>query len=279
MLPTLCLWTLGSSEPERLARKTKTHTRRSHVVLGEQVMEEVGTGQAHMAAAWLPAGKRLLEIGCSTGYLTRLFLGKAGRMFGLDMNCTALSRAKRRHPNVSLACADVEHLPFADSSFDAIVMLEVIEHTRSDVAAIAELRRVLKVGGILVLSTPHAGLFAFLDPYNLRRAMQRTFPVAYKVAGRLVRFESGQYTDNLERHRHYRLEEQSSLLECDFIIRAVYRGGLCLYPLMAGSISVMGRLWNNSSALRWMFRLLNWDFRCRFGPLSYNLMILAERKR
>ena len=248
------------------------------MILGEQVFEEVGTGQAHVAATWLPSGRRLLEIGCSTGYLTRYFLGRTEQMFGLDMNAPALRHAKRRHPHVSLACADLEHLPFADSSFDAIVMLEVIEHTRSDVAAIAELRRVLKIGGTLILSTPHAGLFAFLDPYNLRKAMQRTFPPAYGLIGRLVRFESGQYRDNLGRHRHYRLEELTALLKRDFTIRAVYRGGLCLYPLMAAAISVVARLWNSPMALRWMVRLLNWDFHRRFGRFSYNLMVLAERR-
>jgi hypothetical protein len=83
----------------------------------------------------------------------------------------------------------------------------------------------------------------------------------------------------MERHRHYRLEELVGLLKQGFTIRAVHRGGLLLYPLTAASISVAGRLWNNQRVLRWLFQLLNWDFQCRFGPLAYNLMILAERKR
>lgn len=251
----------------------------AHAVLAEQVLEEVGTGQAQVAAAWLPSGRRLLEIGCSTGYLTRHFLSRTERMFGLDRNARALSRAKRRHPQVSFTCADAERLPFADRSFDTVVMLEVIEHTASDSAAMSEVRRVLKVGGTLILSTPHAGLFAFLDPYNVRKAIQRAFPAAYRLAAWLVRFESGQYTDNLARHRHYRLQELTALLEPDFTIRSVYRGGLCLYPLMAAAISVVARLWNSPAVLGWLVRLLNWDFHCRFGRLSYNLMVLAERKR
>ena len=109
--------------------------------------------------------------------------------------------------------------------------------------------------------------------------MQRRFPTAYSVAGRLVRFESGQFTDNLEWHRHYRLEELTSLLGRDFTIHSVYRGGLCLYPLMAATIGLVARLWNDPTMLRWLFRLLNWDFHLRYGRLSYNLMILAERMR
>jgi SAM-dependent methyltransferase len=247
------------------------------VILGEEVLEEIGTGQAHLAATWLPRGQCLLEIGCSTGYLTRHFLGRAEQIFGLDVNIAAVGLARARYPSIPVVCSDVEHLPFADDSFDAIVMLEVIEHTGSDVAAVAEVRRVLKVGGVLVLSTPHAGAFAFLDPYNLKRAIQRRFPLAYGAAERLARFESGQFTDNLERHRHYRLEELVTLLRRDFEIRAVYRGGLLLYPVIAASISIITRLWNSPMVVHWMYRLLNWDFRRRFGRLSYNVMILAER--
>lgn len=242
-------------------------------------MEELGSGQAHLAAKWLPVGERLLEIGCSSGYLTRHYRGKTKQLVGFEINLSALRSARHRHPKAPLACGDVERLPFADNTFDAIVMLEVIEHTGSDVAAIAEIRRVLKPGGTLVLSTPHAGLFAFLDPYNLRRAIQRRFPLLYNIAGRLARFESGQFTDNLDWHRHYRLEELSSILGGGFAIRAVHRGGFLLYPLVAAAISVIGRLWGSPTLLRWMQRLLKWDFNFPCGRFSYNLMILAERMR
>lgn len=249
------------------------------MIIGEQVLEELGTAPAHIACGWLPSGGRLLEIGCSSGYLTRHFLGRAESMFGLDINPVALASARRRHPQVRVVGGDVERLPFADGSFDAIVMLEVIEHTRSDAAAIAEIRRVLKVGGTLILSTPHAGVFAFLDPYNLRRAFERRFPGACAAAGRLVRFQSGQFTTNLERHRHYGVDELVALLAGDFVIRAVYRGGLLLFPLMAAAISVAGRLWNRPAVLRPLLRALNWDFRCRFGRFSYNVMVLASKTR
>jgi SAM-dependent methyltransferase len=249
------------------------------MIIGEQVLEELGTGPAHLARGWLPSGGRLLEIGCSSGYLTRHFLGRAESMFGLDINPAALASARRRHPHLRVVCGDVERLPFADGSFDVIVMLEVIEHTRSDAAAVAEIRRVLTVGGTLILSTPHTGIFAFLDPYNLRRALQRRFPSAYAAVGWLVRFESGQFTANVDRHRHYGLDELVALLGGDFMIRAVYRGGLILFPLVAAAISVAGRLWNSPSILRPLLRVLNWDFHCRFGRLSYNVMVLARKTR
>ncbi|HEU4686129.1 MAG TPA: class I SAM-dependent methyltransferase [Nitrospira sp.] len=247
------------------------------MIIGERILEQIGTGQAHVAAEWLSPGHRVLELGCSTGYLTRRFAGKARLMYGLDMNAPALREAKRRNPGMLPACGSAEHLPFADATFDAVVMLEVIEHTASDAAAIRELRRVLKPGGLLILSTPHAGLFAWLDPYNVRRTVQQRAPLVATLTGRLARFSNGQFTDNLDWHRHYRVAELRRLLHPSFAVRGVYRGGFWLYPVAAATISVVGRLWNNQAMLRTLFQLLNWDFRLRAGPLSYNVMLLAER--
>jgi SAM-dependent methyltransferase len=247
------------------------------VILGEEVFEELGTAQAHLAAAWLPRVGRLLELGCSSGYLTRFFSGRAGRIVGVDLNARALGAARRRHPDVPVVCGDAERLPFADCSFDAVVGLEVIEHTASDTAAIAELHRVLRVGGTLILSTPHVGTFAFLDPHNLRRAVARRLPFVASGVDRFARYHNAQLTDNLNGHRHYRRDELTRLLEPRFAVRATYRGGLLLYPLMALGVSVAGRLWGSPRALRAMIRLLNWEYRRPFGGRSYNLMILAER--
>ncbi|HEX9444303.1 MAG TPA: class I SAM-dependent methyltransferase [Candidatus Binatia bacterium] len=249
------------------------------MIIGEEIMAEIGSEQAHQASRWLPTSERLLEIGCSSGYLTRHYRTRAKRMVGFDINPSALQAAAKRHPGVPFVCGDVEHLPFREGSFDAIVMLEVIEHTASDSAAIEEVRRTLKPQGALVLSTPHAGLFAFLDPCNIRKTAERLFPRLCRVAASAARFESNQFTENMERHRHYRPQQIIGLLGPDFEVHAMHRGGLLLYPLAAASISVVGRLWRSRAVLRWLFRLLNWDYRRRFGRFSYNLMILGEKSR
>jgi len=248
------------------------------VIIGEEILEELGSGQACRAAEWLPPVDRVLELGCSTGYLTRRFAGKAKTVVGIDMNQAAVRRAASRNPAARLTSGDAEHLPFADRTFDAVVMLEVIEHTRSDAAALAEVRRVLKPGGVLILSTPHAGLFAWLDPYNVRTTIQRRVPGLARLASRLVRYPSGQMTDNMTWHRHYRVAELSRMVEKDFTIHRIYRGGSWLSPVTAAAISIVGRLWSNRTVLKWMFRVLNWDFTLPAGPLSYNLMMMAERK-
>ncbi len=49
---------------------------------------------------------------------------------------------------------DVRHLPFADAQFDVVIAAEVLEHIHQDIAAIAELRRVLRPGGVLAVTVP-----------------------------------------------------------------------------------------------------------------------------
>lgn len=246
-------------------------------IIGEDVMREAGSGQARRAARWLPRVDRLLELGCSTGYLTSHFAGAAQGVVSVDINQRALALARHRDPGRRLVCADLEQLPFRDEAFDAIVMLEVIEHTADDRTALREVTRILRLGGALVLSTPNAGMFAWLDPHNLRKRLARRLPAFARVGARLARFESGQFTDNLEWHRHYTLDELARMLGRRIVVRAVHRGGLVLYPLAAMAISVAGRVSRSRRLLQALFRLLDWDFSVPYGRHAYNLVMLAER--
>ena len=59
-----------------------------------------------------------------------------------------------RHRRLDARQADILSLPFPDECFDGVITLDVLEHLPDDVSALAELRRVLKVGGLLLLNVP-----------------------------------------------------------------------------------------------------------------------------
>lgn len=114
---------------------------------------------------YLPSvhGQRLLEVACGRGGFSRLLASRGARMFGADFSSIALQIAQekiigvksQRSCQVALAQADAQNLPYADSSFDMIVSCETIEHLPNPLAALREMTRVARSGGILFLTTPN----------------------------------------------------------------------------------------------------------------------------
>ena len=99
-------------------------------------------------------GKHVLDLGCRSGALTRHFLD-GNSIVGLDVDPAALEKAAAL--GVEPVQADVEQpLPFDGASFDAVVAGELFEHLQFPDALVAEIRRVLRPGGVLAGSVPNA---------------------------------------------------------------------------------------------------------------------------
>ena len=99
-------------------------------------------------------GKRVLDLGCRSGALTRHFL-EGNSVVGLDVDAAALEKA--RALGIEPVQANVEEpLAFEGESFDAVVAGELFEHLRFPDDVVAEIRRVLRPGGVLVGSVPNA---------------------------------------------------------------------------------------------------------------------------
>jgi SAM-dependent methyltransferase len=99
-------------------------------------------------------GKRVLDLGCRSGALTRHFL-EGNELVGLDVDTAALAKASDL--GIEPVQANVEEpLPFEDASFDAVVAGELFEHLQFPDALVAEIARVLRPGGVLVGSVPNA---------------------------------------------------------------------------------------------------------------------------
>jgi SAM-dependent methyltransferase len=107
-----------------------------------------------LLVAAVGSGKRVLDLGCRSGALTRHFLD-GNTVVGLDVDPAALEKAAAL--GIEPVQANVEEpLPFEDASFDAVVAGELFEHLRFPDALVGEIRRVLRPGGVLAGSVPNA---------------------------------------------------------------------------------------------------------------------------
>ncbi|HET9269877.1 MAG TPA: class I SAM-dependent methyltransferase [Vicinamibacterales bacterium] len=95
------------------------------------------------------AHARILDVGCGTGYNLGL-LARHGASFGLDLNERGLSLA--RDIGRPLVRADTARLPFADGIFDLVTSFDMMQCIPTDREAVREMARVLKPGGVAVIS-------------------------------------------------------------------------------------------------------------------------------
>jgi glycosyltransferase involved in cell wall biosynthesis/ubiquinone/menaquinone biosynthesis C-methylase UbiE len=112
-------------------------------------------------------GETVLDCGCGMGvYMMMMSRLRDLKIVGVDGDVGRLEWAEREGVDAQLSRVDIHKLPFADASFDKVLMSEVMEHLADDRAAIREVLRVLKPGGTLALSVPHANYPAQWDPIN-----------------------------------------------------------------------------------------------------------------
>jgi SAM-dependent methyltransferase len=110
--------------------------------------------RALLADISLGADERLLEIGCGEGGNLYHLRGQGRLRVGLDFSA-AKARFASRNAEAATLCADATRLPFADGSFDVILIRDLLHHVKDRVSVLREARRVLRQGGRLNLIEPN----------------------------------------------------------------------------------------------------------------------------
>ncbi len=114
----------------------------------------------------VPLGARVLDLGCVFGYGTR-GIARHYDTDGLDASPAHIRRARRAVPSARFTLGTAERLPYPDDYFNAAVMLDVLEHVVDERTTVAEITRVLRPGGLVIVSVPHIGLLRWADSLNV----------------------------------------------------------------------------------------------------------------
>ena len=144
--------------------------------------------QAVEGLRFAPARRTVMEVGMSSGYLLP-YLRQAcpdGLVIGADYQPDVPAKFIARDKTYPLMQFDVTQCPLPDACLDVVVLLNVLEHVKDDHKALAEVARVLKPGGIMILEVPSGPwLFDVYDAMlnHYRRYSMRSLVASVREAG------------------------------------------------------------------------------------------------
>jgi len=149
----------------------------------------------------LPASGALLDAGGGTGRVAQFLVGKADPIVVADLSGKMLAEARRKaglHP----VCSHTERLPFPDGFFARIIMVDAFHHVCNQRQTAADLWRVLRPGGRLVIEEPDVRVFAVkLIAAGEKLALMRSHFLSppgiagmFDYPGARVRVETGEYS-------------------------------------------------------------------------------------
>jgi SAM-dependent methyltransferase len=98
-------------------------------------------------------GRQILDIGCGIGTFVQRLREFSSHVYGVDIDQERVRKGATALPHLVVAVS--EHLPFADGTFDVVLLHEVLEHVRDDRLTLAEAARVTRPGGRMVIYCPN----------------------------------------------------------------------------------------------------------------------------
>jgi SAM-dependent methyltransferase len=184
-----------------------THEVDRSIVFGERprshAVERIAPGffspafeREHLAryewAARIANGKTALDVACGTGYGAKLLKRRVETILSVDLSEPALRFGSREY-GIRAICANAHELPFTSTSLDAVVSLETVEHLARPERFVAEVHRVLRSGGLFLLSTPNRHLSFGRNPYHIREFILDELESILNEKGFLIHDISGQH--------------------------------------------------------------------------------------
>jgi ubiquinone/menaquinone biosynthesis C-methylase UbiE len=213
-----------------------------------EFFDEVERHRYQEYAKWMPsvmgfdqfAGKQLLEVGCGMGTDLLQFARGGAHCTGVDLTLRSVELSRLHFAlydqHARFLLADAEQLPFAESSFDVVYSNGVLHHTPGTLAAVREIHRVLRPGGIAKVMLYHRHSFHYWGEIILHRGILRGQLLRRKPEEILSRY--AEYSEH-EGHplvKVYSREQARSLFE------SFSQVGVEIEQMMQSELYVLGSL-------------------------------------
>lgn len=220
----------------------------------------------------LPAGSKVLDLGCAFGFGMR-HLTRRYQAYGHDLNPDYIDRARQSVPKAAFTCGSAEDVPYEDGTFDAILLLDVLEHVPDVRSVVSEIDRLLSPGGQLIISVPNQGALERIDSLNVYSRL---------LGNRIMPPTDDPSWAKSPVHRHYSLREIATMLGSGYRIRDVHYSGIGLAEIVHLPLVLLFRgllrrpdAYNKAVILYVLVYVL--EDQIRTGPWGYHMMIDAER--
>lgn len=111
---------------------------------------------------------KLLELGCGEGRGIEILGSLVEQYTAIDKIVPIIDRLKLKYPTHRFESGHFPPIPFPDNSFDSIVTFQVIEHIKDDDLFVREIKRILRPGGIALMTTPNIKMTLTRNPWHIR---------------------------------------------------------------------------------------------------------------
>ncbi len=220
---------------------------------------------AHIKIAKLIGGnKKILDIGCGVGSLTKILTENKNEVWGIEINQKSAQQAKKYCWQIFIADVENGSLPVPDQYFDVVIFADVLEHLKSPAEVLKKIKKKIKPGGSIIISIPNIA--------NWRYRLKLLF-------GRFE-YEDGGILDR-EHLRFFTLTSAKRMLN-QVGLRAVKIDITPDYFKLSSQLSkknLLRRLLQRLHFLRLAYRYIDYNLAKIFkGLLAFQFIIVAKLK-
>jgi SAM-dependent methyltransferase len=209
--------------------------------------------------------ERLLDIGCGPISSDYPYIDKALRVTCVDWN---LNHIGALPANIECLEGDFTSIELAPNAYDVIIAADVFEHIllEREPLFVSKCMAALKPGGNVIISVPHQGTFACLDPYRIK-------PAIHCFLARLGLYKGihNGYCDIRKGHKHYSLEELIDRFSPLQLSHVVYFGYV-FDPLLSWAVA-LSRGSGRIPGFSWLKRACSGELDRDYGPRSFNIAV------